>query len=418
MLKKIFVFVVIIVVFVLICFIFVGCNSTDSKKTLIGQWDTIESNIARDLISDRIEFLNDGTGMSESSNLRGIGVHAESFTWRIDSDGRLILTAPTGIIHIYSIVKISKSILILEGNIPILGYIRTTYSKKDRKVKQASDGKTLNERISIILEIDKSGLRPDEVEGLQDRSLEIIRNRVEQYGLSKSKIFPDGDNRIAIELAGIDIENANKLVGGTAKLEFRIVAEQDIKTQTIASIDAHLPFSNYLVNFDSDLAVPENYIPKIQEILAMPVVQALIPRGVGFAWGYGFEEQSNGDKFKKLYLLKRRVEMDGKEIANAKPYKISEGLTAGQFVVSLNFKGIGSKKFSSVTGNNIGKQMAIVLDGQVRSAPVIHDRISNGEVQITGLDDMAEAILLAVVLQVGALPAPMKILEAKPLQKK
>jgi len=145
----------------------------------------------------------------------------------------------------------------------------------------------------------------------------------------------------------------------------------------------------------------------------MPGVQALIPRDVAFAWGRGFEKQDNGNKLKKLYLLKRRAEMDGKEIATANPYRVSDGLSAGQVAVSLRFKGLGPKKFGSVTGNNVGKQMAIVLDGQVISAPVIRDRIPNGEAQITGLADMAEATQLAVVLRAGALPAPMKIIELR-----
>jgi SecD/SecF fusion protein len=161
------------------------------------------------------------------------------------------------------------------------------------------------------------------------------------------------------------------------------------------------------------LAVPENYVSKVQTLLNIPGVQALIPRDVIFAWGRGFEKQQNGDKIKKLYVLKRRAEMDGKEIATASPYRISDGLSAGQVAVSLRFKGMGPKKFGSVTGNNVGKQMAIVLDSLVISAPVIRDRIPNGEAQITGLADMAEATQLAVVLRAGALPAPMKIVELR-----
>ncbi|MCL2282530.1 MAG: protein translocase subunit SecD [Fibromonadales bacterium] len=366
------------------------------------------------------------------------------------------------------------------------GAEKVKFAKENPKVveKAVNFGLDLAGGTSIILEIDKSGLKPDEAEGVQERSLEIIRNRVDQYGLSEPQIYPSGDNRIVADLAGVDVDDARELVGGTAKLEFRIVAEQEVAAQALGLIDNYLkgrklptvdsasvpsavaaadsvaaaaverelsdedfslggktagdtssakdaelqeqdsegaaayinpdrPFSGYLSSFGSDLAVPDNYILKVQEILAMPGVQALIPRDVGFAWGYGYEEQSNGNKFKKLYLLKRRVEMDGKEIANAKPYRISDGLSAGQVAVSLRFKGIGPKKFGSVTGNNIGKQMAIVLDGQVRSAPVIRDRIPNGEAQITGLDDMAEATRLAVVLQAGALPAPMGIVELR-----
>jgi len=358
------------------------------------------------------------------------------------------------------------------------GAEKVKFAKENPKVvdKSVTFGLDLAGGTSIILEIDKSGLKPDEASDIQERSLEIIRNRVDQYGLSEPQIFPSGNNRIVADLAGVDVEDARNLVGGTAMLEFKIVAEQEKAAQALSLIDNYLkgrnlpstdtssveevpeakdtantvdllsddalllgsktaesldtvpagdsvattayinpdrPFTGYLVNYGSDLAVPEGYVSRVQAILDMPGVQALIPRDVGFAWGRGFEKEQNGNKLKKLYLLKRRAEMDGKEIATAQPYRISDGLSAGQVAVSLRFKGMGPKKFASVTGNNVGKQMAIVLDGQVISAPVIRDRIPNGEAQITGLDDMAEATQLAVVLRAGALPAPMKIVELR-----
>jgi len=332
---------------------------------------------------------------------------------------------------------------------------------------------------SIILEIDKSGLKPGEVEDIQERSLEIIRNRVDQYGLSEPQIYPRGDNRIVADLAGVDIEDAEKLVGGTAKLEFKIVADQEVAAQTVASIDNYLKGRNlpaadtasvadsagvadtaataaiaadslsseeemllggktgdtssveakteqasqslslrdYLISYGSDLAVWDENHSKVQAILKMPGVQALIPRDVVFAWSSSEEQKDTKDgikkKLRKLYMLKRRVEVDGKDIATANPHRISDGLSAGQVAVSLRFKGQGPKKFSQVTYSNIGKQMAIVLDDQVISAPVIRDRISNGEAQITGLDDFKEANRLAVILRAGALPAPMKIEESR-----
>jgi len=366
------------------------------------------------------------------------------------------------------------------------GAEKVKFAKENPKIvdKSVNFGLDLAGGTSIILEIDKSGLKPDEASDIQERSLEIIRNRVDQYGLSEPQIYPSGNNRIVADLAGVDVDDARNLVGGTAMLEFKIVAEQEKTGQTLSLIDNYLkgrnlpvadtlsggvvseseetakeepvaaetdilsdeslllggktaepavgdsaqdksedksasylnpdrPFTGYMVNYGSSLAVPEGYISKIQAILDMPGVQALIPRDVAFYWGRGFEKEQNGNKLKKLYLLKRRTEMDGKEIATANPHRVSDGLSAGQVAVSLRFKGMGPKKFGSVTGNNVGKQMAIVLDGQVISAPVIRDRIPNGEAQITGLESMAEATQLAVVLRAGALPAPMKIVELR-----
>ena len=378
------------------------------------------------------------------------------------------------------------------------GAEKEKFAKENPKTvgKSVNFGLDLAGGTSIILEIDRSGLKPDEASDIQERSLEIIRNRVDQYGLSEPQIFPSGNNRIVAELAGVDVDDARNLVGGVAMLEFKIVAEPEKANQALTLIDSYLkgrdlpvadttktdstviengelriengnsndsvnsvnsensgsdneltddalllggniektdtvattdstatapsaylnpdrPFTGYLVNFQSSLAVPEDYISRVQAILDMPGVQALIPRDVAFAWGRGFETEENGNKLKLLYLLKRRAEMDGKEIATATPQRISDGLSAGQMAVSLRFKGMGPKKFGSVTGNNIGKQMAIVLDGQVVSAPVIRDRIPNGEAQISGDFTMAEATQLAVVLRAGALPAPMKIIELR-----
>ncbi|GHV13232.1 hypothetical protein AGMMS49938_07470 [Fibrobacterales bacterium] len=380
------------------------------------------------------------------------------------------------------------------------GAEKVKFAKENPKVvdKSVNFGLDLAGGTSIILEIDKSGLKPDEASDIQERSLEIIRNRVDQYGLSEPQIFPSGDNRIVADLAGVDVDDARSLVGGTAMLEFKILAEQEKASQALTLIDNYLrgrnlnvadssrnlntdldsaaktdtaaataaadtsaksvekesdeltdealllggktenstteisdtnsakqttndaayinperPFTGYLVSYGNDLAVEEGFVSRVQAILDIPGVQALIPRDVNFAWGRGFETQQNGNKLKKLFILKRRAEMDGKEIATASPYRISDGLSSGQVAVSLRFKGMGPKKFASITGNNVGKQMAIVLDGQVISAPSIKDRIPNGEAQITGLDDMAEATQLAVVLRAGALPAPMKIVELR-----
>lgn len=380
------------------------------------------------------------------------------------------------------------------------GEEKLKFAKENPKVaaKAVNFGLDLAGGTNIVLEIDKSGLKPDEAADIQERSLEIVRNRVDQFGLSEPQITPSGDNRIIAELAGVEADAARGLVGGTALLEFKMVAEKEKFSQALELIDSYLkrvasgdtakpapvadtaakvdsasadtakvaavtdsaksaadtallsddellmggaagkkadttakadtgakaaaaqttadktrPFTSYLRSFGGDVAVEEQDVPAVRAILEMPAVLALIPRDVEFAWGRGFETVQNGNKLKKLYMLKRRAEMDGKEIATASPYRISDGLSAGQIAVSLKFKGLGPKKFSSITGNNVGKQMAIVLDNQVMSAPVIRDRIPNGEAQITGLDDMNEAKQLSVVLRAGALPAPMNIVELR-----
>ncbi len=355
------------------------------------------------------------------------------------------------------------------------GEAKKEYVKQNPKVaaKAVNFGLDLAGGTSITLQIDGKGLKDEDIKDVQQQSLEIVRNRVDQFGLSEPLISPSGKDRIIVELAGVDDSTAKSLVGSTAKLEFKILAEQEKFGQVISVID------NYLVNrgaiADSNAAAPsdsskapettadvsdaelfagnaasktdsatksdsssanessqgvalsalymsfgnggfvaQEQIETVKRILNDRTVQSLIPHDVVFAWGSGLEKVNGSAlKAKRLYLLKRRAEMSGEYVSDARPYRVSDGTNSGEVAVSLKFAGIGPKRFGAITAANIGKQMAIVLDDQVISAPVIRDRIPNGEAQITGLDDMAEANRLAVVLRSGALKAPMNIIESR-----
>lgn len=371
------------------------------------------------------------------------------------------------------------------------GEAKQTFLKENPKLasKSINFGLDLAGGTSITLEIDKSGLGPkDDIKDIQEESLEIVRNRVDQYGLSEPQISPSGDSRIVVELAGVDDSTAKALVGSTAKLEFKILAESEkfgsvvnlidqyltrqttdvagvdsVKTDStakdsaVAAKDTAAPalsdeellggkapaaevaqtadsakeeakveetapasevgtaLSAYFISFGNGGFISEDNVEKVKKLLELEGVQKLIPRDVAFAFGSGLEkiQRDKNIKAKRLYLLKRRAEMGGDDITDARPYRVSDGTNAGEVAVSLKFGGIGPKKFSAVTAANVGKQMAIVLDNQVISAPVIRDRIPNGEAQITGLEDMAEANRLAVVLRAGALKAPMNIIESR-----
>ncbi len=356
------------------------------------------------------------------------------------------------------------------------GEAKKEYVKQNPKVaaKAVNFGLDLAGGTSITLQIDGKGLKDEDIKDVQQQSLEIVRNRVDQFGLSEPLISPSGKDRIIVELAGVDDSTAKSLVGSTAKLEFKILAEQEKFGQVVSVID------NYLVNrgaiadsnatatpsdsskapekvadvSDADLFagnaasktdsaaksdsasasensqgvalsalymsfgnggfVAQEQIETVKRILNDRTVQSLVPHDVVFAWGSGLEKVNGSAlKAKRLYLLKRRAEMSGEYVSDARPYRVSDGTNSGEVAVSLKFAGIGPKRFGAITAANIGKQMAIVLDDQVISAPVIRDRIPNGEAQITGLDDMAEANRLAVVLRSGALKAPMNIIESR-----
>ncbi len=111
-----------------------GCEK-DTKSLLIGKWELVESNMGIKIISDNMEYFKDGTGLSET-NIEILGLVAVSFTWKIDSEGRLI-TIAEGTTQILNIVEISETTLVLEGNVPLYGNIREKYSKLKKGSKSS-----------------------------------------------------------------------------------------------------------------------------------------------------------------------------------------------------------------------------------------------------------------------------------------
>jgi len=204
-----------------------------------------------------------------------------------------------------------------------------------------------------------------------EHSLETIRNRVDQFGIAEPEIIPEGDNRILIQLPGIkDPERAKNLIGKTALLEFKIVDDEN-------SLDEAL--------------------------------RGNIPEGDIIAYGL-HADRSTGEKSSAPYLLKNKALLTGASLETAK-VQISNRF--GDPTVSLTFNSQGADDFERITGENVRKRLAIVLDGVVHSAPVIQERISGGHAQITGNFTLDESRDLAIVLRAGALPAPVNILEER-----
>ena len=204
-----------------------------------------------------------------------------------------------------------------------------------------------------------------------EHSLETIRNRVDQFGIAEPEIIPEGDNRILIQLPGIkDHERAKNLIGKTALLEFKIVDDE-------ASLEEAL--------------------------------RGNIPEGDIIAYG-SRTDRSTGQKGSQPYLLKNKALLTGASLETA---KVQIADRYGEPNVSVKFNSQGAADFDRITGENVRKRLAIVLDGIVHSAPVIQERISGGQAQITGSFTMDEARDLAIVLRAGALPAPVNILEER-----
>jgi len=204
-----------------------------------------------------------------------------------------------------------------------------------------------------------------------DQALETIRNRIDQFGVSEPDIRPQEDYRLLIQLPGIkDPERAIALIGKTALLEFKLVDEEN-------SVEEAL----------------KGKIPPGDEILYQITV-----------------DPKTGRQRKIPYLLKKRTALTGQYITDA---RVQIDSRYNEPYVSLSFDARGARIFEQITGKNIKKRLAIVLDNKVNSAPVIQDKISGGKAQITGRYSMDEARDLAIVLRAGALPAPVKIIEER-----
>jgi preprotein translocase subunit SecD len=204
-----------------------------------------------------------------------------------------------------------------------------------------------------------------------DQALEIIRNRIDQFGVSEPEITRQGTDRMLVQLPGVrDPERAINLIGKTALLEFKLVDEEG--------------------NIDDAL-------------------KGRTPEGDVLLYHRSMDPQTGAVK-KVPYLLKEKTLMTGEYLKDA---HVALDTQFHSPYVALEFDDIGAKLFEQITGANVKRRLAIILDDNVYSAPVIQERIPGGRAQITGRFDTKEASDLAIVLRAGALPAPVKIIEQR-----
>lgn len=236
----------------------------------------------------------------------------------------------------------------------------------DLSVKRHDDNDAAVFRLSL----------PDEMETrirkmATEQALETIRNRIDQFGVSEPDIRIQGENRILVQLPGVDDpERAKGLIGKTALLEFKLVDDEH------------------------DLSAALNgKVPPGSEIL------------------HEIERDATGDVIGKTpYLIKKRTLLTGAALTDARVQIDSQ---FNEPYVAIDFDKKGGRLFARITGENVQKRLAIVLDNKVYSAPVIQDKITGGAARITGNYTMETAHDLAIVLRAGALPAPVKILEER-----
>jgi len=224
-------------------------------------------------------------------------------------------------------------------------------------------GLDLQGGMHLVLKVDTSKIPEEAREDAPNRALEIIQNRIDQFGVREPLIQRQGRDSIVVQLPGVtDRERAIELIGRTAHLEFKLVEDNEELNARAKQGD-----------------IPEGY------------------------------ELKKVDK--ESFLLHKEAVLTGDTLVNAEV-----GFDQSRFnepYISLEFNSKGAAIFSEVTEKNVGRRLAIVLDGKVHTAPRINEKIPSGRAQITGRFTVEEAGDTALVLRAGALPAPIYIEEER-----
>jgi preprotein translocase subunit SecD len=278
------------------------------------------------------------------------------------------------------------------------------------------------------------------------RAMSIIRDRVDRYGVTEPSIQQQGSRRIIVELPGIDDpERIRGLLRGTARLEFRLMvdAAENVRslqrlidfyesTTDSTEVDAAAADTTFDVNellsgddggSGNELLdvmqptgqgvelgiVAEEDTAAVNQLLSNPAVQDLLPRGVKYMYTSSpIGTTAEGLELYRLLGVRTEIELTGDVITDAR-------VDFEQFTnvpeVSMTMNSEGARTWARVTGANVGKNVAIVLDGVVYSWPNVLQRITGGRSNITNLDSQAEAQDIVTVLKSGALPAPVEIVE-------
>jgi SecD/SecF fusion protein len=196
-----------------------------------------------------------------------------------------------------------------------------------------------------------------------ERSIEIVRRRVDETGVNEPTIARQGTDRIVVQLPGLqDPDRLKRLLGTTAKMSFHLLST------------------------------------------AVPSPGGPAPPGTEYL------PSAEGSQGPSRYLVERKVDVDGAHLTDA---RAGTNSTTGEWVVNFEWDALGGRQFAEATQQNVGRYLAIVLDNKVISAPVIREPIVGGRGQISGHFSAASANDLAILLRGGALPAPLKIIEER-----
>ncbi len=355
-------------------------------------------------------------------------------------------------------------------------------------------GLDLQGGMHLVLEIDDSKAPPDASRSeLRDRALEVIRNRVDEFGVSEPTVQGSGEKRIIVELPGVgDFEHAKSIISRAALLEMKMVRPGSDMRRLVDRLDLAIARLAGVASTDTAAAAAETPAPAaadsaielaaadppvelglaaadsatealqrveltkflhtdVQEKNGRPLASRVvylprqgrvalnevgavreedytvvdgylkllrdstnvIPADVELVWDADAYEDASGARMRALYLLNAKAELTGEVLEDARAQPDQTSNIAGNFMVEFDLSSTGRRLFSRATGENVGRLMAIVLDGKVKSAPEIMDKIRTGTASITGRFTSEEAGDLSIVLRAGALPVPIRIEEQR-----
>ncbi|ODA44377.1 Protein-export membrane protein SecD [Thermodesulfovibrio sp. N1] len=218
-----------------------------------------------------------------------------------------------------------------------------------------------------------------------EQAIEVIRNRIDQLGVAEPTIHRQGENEIVIQLPGVkDPKKALEIIGKTAQLEFKLLDEETPLWKELPSLIRAGEEEAFLNQW-------KNKIPEGDEIVFQRIVN-----------------KETGEVYKRPYIVKKDVLLTGDLLAEA---HVSIDQRFNEPYVSLRFNDAGAKIFEEITGKYVKRRLAIILDGNLYSAPVIQEKIEGGNAQISGNFTLEEAKDLAIVLRAGALPAPVNLIQ-------
>jgi len=315
-----------------------------------------------------------------------------------------------------------------EQNIDFIDEFRAEFERRDPNAMLSryyrSDAHDITRRSSNSEVID---YLKEQRNGAVERAMEIVRTRVDRYGVTEPSILQQGNSRLVVELPGVDDEErVRSLLRGTARLEFRLSADADELTNSKEQI---VEFFSSEEQLDEDGENPllkvfdprgrSNYVfgyaagedtSRVNQLLFQEEVQNMLPRNTELMWGAQPFAQDRGMDLFELIGVRSQIEMTGDVISEA---RVAFDPTTNRAEVSMTMDSEGSRRWSRITGANIGRPVAIILDGYVYSYPTVQARITGGRSSITGLGGVAEAEDLVNILLSGALPAPLEIIEER-----